>query len=601
MAPDYNWSRVSLFSSLTNRIFVASALLAVVSIAVGIYNVNKAVTTQAERDLRRGLEESRTLIEENRRILVEHFSREARLIADLPRLKAAVELNDPPTVLPVVEEYQQQLEADLFMVTHRSGRVLASLPRGNPTSADGLPGLRRAAEGQDATTFLAQPGGVLQVVSVPIWINPDAPAILGTLSVGFSLDRRAAARFGALTNSDIAFGVGGVIHSSTLPPAGWPALASLLAREGLTERVWLGGSEYIAMTVALPSDVGSPVVARAALTSDAPGAKAIILRSRTERLSFLTPLHTSLLVTALFVVLAATVISYGIARTVTRPLGTITATMREMAATGDLTRRIPLPADPRWEDEDARLLASTFNMMTSSIEQFQREAAQRERLSALGRLSTVVAHEIRNPLMIIKAALRGLRRDDVQNDTVKAAVADIDEEIVRLNRIVTEVLDFAKPIRFELTAVDLNALCTDAVKACGTDADAATVTLALDPALSPIVTDAERLRLVLVNLLTNARHAVAARPDAAGLRDAISLKTGCLDGDRVRLEVRDRGAGISPEDLPRIFDPYFTTRRTGTGLGLAISRNIVEGLKGRISVESRVGEGTSVRIELPAA
>jgi signal transduction histidine kinase len=105
-------------------------------------------------------------------------------------------------------------------------------------------------------------------------------------------------------------------------------------------------------------------------------------------------------------VLAATVLSYGIARTVTRPLGIITATMRDMAATGDLTRRIPIPAAPQWEDEDARLLASTFNTMTDSIARFQREAAQRDRLSALGRLSTVVAHEIRNPLMIIKAALR---------------------------------------------------------------------------------------------------------------------------------------------------------------------------------------------------
>ena len=81
--------------------------------------------------------------------------------------------------------------------------------------------------------------------------------------------------------------------------------------------------------------------------------------------------------------------------------------MREMAATGDLTRRIALPPDARWDDEDARLLATTFNTMTDSIARFQREAAQRERLSSLGRLSTVVAHEIRNPLMIIKTALRG--------------------------------------------------------------------------------------------------------------------------------------------------------------------------------------------------
>ena len=154
-------------------------------------------------------------------------------------------------------------------------------------------------------------------------------------------------------------------------------------------------------------------------------------------------------------VLAATVLSYGIARTVTRPLGVITATMREMAATGDLTRKIPVAATPHWEDEDARLLASTFNTMTDSISRFQREAAQRERLSSLGRLSTVVAHEIRNPLMIIKAALRGLRRDDLAPADVKTAVADIDEEIVRLNRIVSEVLDFAKPIRFDVAPADL--------------------------------------------------------------------------------------------------------------------------------------------------
>ena len=137
--------------------------------------------------------------------------------------------------------------------------------------------------------------------------------------------------------------------------------------------------------------------------------------------------------------------------------------MREMASTGDLTRKIPLSPDGRWEDEDARLLATTFNTMTDSIARFQREASQRERLSSLGRLSTVVAHEIRNPLMIIKAALRALRHEDAgRRPDVERAVEDIDEEIARLNRIVTEVLDFARPIKFELAAVDLNALAADA-------------------------------------------------------------------------------------------------------------------------------------------
>ena len=266
----------------------------------------------------------------------------------------------------------------------------------------------------------------------------------------------------------------------------------------------------------------------------ATAAKAIILRSRSDRLAFLRPLHTSMFVIAGIAVLAATVLSYGIARTVTRPLGVITATMREMAATGDLTRKIPVAATPHWEDEDARLLASTFNTLTDSIARFQREAAQRERLSSLGRLSTVVAHEIRNPLMIIKAALRGLRRDDLAPADVKTAVADIDEEIVRLNRIVTEVLDFARPIRFDLAPADLNALCADAVKACGEDGEPLGAAVRFDRALPAVVTDAERLRLVLVNLLTNARHAVAAREAAADEADGITLTT-------ARMRRRPRG------------------------------------------------------------
>lgn len=589
-----------LFSSLTNRIFVASALLAVVSIAIGIYRVNIAVTAQTDRDLQRGLNEARSLIEENRLIRLEHFTKEARLIADLPRLKAAIEPGDAATARGVVEEYQQQLAADLFMVTDRHGRVLVQLTAGDfPPDGIVLPALPANEPAREASTFVVHQRGILQLVSVPIWINPDDPNILGTLSVGFSLDRRLAARFRLLTNSEIAFGVGDRILASTLPSSGWSVLAPLLHHEGRPERVWLGDDEYLARTIELGLDGTTIGPVKAALRNTEPVVKAIILRSRTERLGFLSALHTSLLVTAGIAVLAATVLSYGVARTVTRPLGTITATMREMAATGDLTRKIPLPANPRWEDEDARLLASTFNTMTESIERFQREAGQRERLSALGRLSTVIAHEIRNPLMIIKTALRGLRKDQVAPSDVNVAVADIEEEIARLNRLVTEVLDFARPIKFELAPADLNALCIDAAEASGADGNPLPVAFSLDRGIPPLVTDAERLRLVLVNVLTNARCAVAARDGQVSPPHAIALATHVAGGTRAVVEVRDRGVGIAPEDLPRIFDPYFTTRRTGTGLGLAISRNIVEGLGGAITVDSRHGAGTTVRIVLP--
>jgi two-component system sensor histidine kinase HydH len=203
--------------------------------------------------------------------------------------------------------------------------------------------------------------------------------------------------------------------------------------------------------------------------------------------------------------------------------------------------------------------------------------------------------------MIIKAALRSLKTPEVTPDDVKAAVSDIDEEVTRLNRIVSEVLDFARPIKFDLTTVDINALCADAAHATASDDEGIRIQLDLEERLPSVTTDGERLRIALVNILSNAQHAAGAAGGQQPGKDAefVRLRTRRQGADRIAIEVRDHGTGIAPDDLPRVFDPYFTTRRTGTGLGLAISRNIVEGLGGVITVSSQKGRGTEVRIELP--
>ena len=589
---------MTLFSSLTNRIFFASALLAVLAIGVAVYRVNVAVTAQAENELQRGLQEAATLLEEYRSTLFAHFARETRLIADLPKLKAALDSNtDPATARPIVEEYQRLIGSDLFVVTNPSGQVIAEagrlqMPRGNAVAEQAI---RQAAQGREAVSLWPVRGAVIQVVSTASVINGQ---VLGTISAGFSLDEEAAAHFKALTNSEIAFAADGRIQASTLPREYDARLAPLSGITGV-RTVKLGDNDYVVMSRALPVETtpGPPPESNGGSALPT----ALILRSRTERLRFLNIVHRELAVTAVLAVFAATLVSYAVARTVTRPLGTITATMREMAGSGDLTRKIALSPSGRWEDEDARLLASTFNTMTDSIARFQRDAAQRERLSSLGRLSTVVAHEIRNPLMIIKTALRSLKQEPSPSPRVQAAMADIDEEVTRLNHIVAEVLDFARPIKFDFASVEVNALCQDAIRAAAADAADIVFDANLQRDLGEIVTDAERLRLALVNVLTNARHAVAAVPAGGGVGVAgrVRLTTRRADPGRVSIEVQDDGVGIAPEDLARIFDPFFTTRKTGTGLGLAITRNIIEGLGGTIIVSSRRGEGTSVRIEIP--
>jgi signal transduction histidine kinase len=571
---------MSMFASLSNRIFFATALLAVLSIGVAVYMVNRAVTQQADRELQRGIAEAATVVEEYERISFEAVGRDARFIADLPVLKAAVDTKDPATLEPIAREYQSQLaNADLFAIADNRGRMLVRLGTSdvpNEALAAAVIPARSNETGRDL--FWPEQHGVLLIKSVPI------SADIGTLILGASLDKRQADRFHSITNSEIAFGMNGVIRAATLPEDTWGALAPVLAHPGVPSRIKLNGEEYQAFPRVLgaASKAGQPT--------------GIVLLSQTERVRFLSQLHTQLAAIAVVAVLAAILLSYAIARTVTRPLGAITSTMREMASSGDLTRRIMVPSDARWQDEDARLLATTFNTMTGSIERFQREATQRERLSSLGRLSTVIAHEIRNPLMIIKAALRTLRKDDAGQ--VARAARDIDEEVTRLNRICAEVLDFARPIKFDLAQTDLNALAEDAVRAARTGDASATVRLDLDPGVPSVTTDAERLRQALLNILGNAIQAVSGA-DLPPNEPLIRLRTARLDGRHVAITVADKGPGITPEDLPRVFDPYFTTRRTGTGIGLAISRNIIEGLGGRITIASDRERGTEVRIELP--
>jgi signal transduction histidine kinase len=498
-----------------------------------------------------------------------------------------VDTNEPTTVQPLAADYREVVRSDLFAVANRSGEVLVAL--GGPAGAIAdRSAVQAALAGRESTTFRAQPDGVLEVVTVPISMErPGTPEVLGALSLGFILNDGLAAQFKRVTAGEVAFAADGTVRASSLPRADDRDLAAVFGRPDI-RTVRLGENEYVALSRPLaPGGERGPV--------------AIVLRSRTERLLFLRTFRAALVVAALLAVIVAIATSYVLARTVTRPLAAITAAMREMTATGDLARKIRLGRS--WDDEDARVLAATFDALTDSIARFQREAALRERLSALGRLSTVIAHEIRNPLMVIKASLRTLARENVSSEERRELAADIDHEVARLNLIVDDVLDFARPVRLEYAPTDVGALCRDAVAATVPRTGGPRCRVAIEPGLKPLSTDAERLRTVLVNILANARDAALAgraRGGTGGGDADIEVRAGAPHPGRVVLEVEDHGVGIDPAELAHVFEPYFTTKRTGSGLGLAIAKNIVDAMGGAISAQSLPGEGTRIRIDLPA-
>jgi signal transduction histidine kinase len=592
-------------SSLSNRIFLACTLLATLSIGFAFSFVNAKATREAENDLRRSLQEAAELADQHRETtLTDTLTRLARLVADLPKLKAATETGDPPTVQPLVLDYRAQMKADLIVVSGRDGQVLGT------SGAEGttVPAVGRPAVGKEYSVFLPHTRGLLQIISVPIQVGVERAEVLGRLTAGFFLDHDRALQFKRVIDSDIAFGVNGQILASSLAPHHHEALRTLLDTRTVTSVV-LDGTDYLAL--ARPMQ-GPPESLVGAAT---PTPVLIVLRSRLEQLRFLNTLRAGLAGALIVAVLLATIVSYAVARTITRPLAAVTGAMADVAATGDLSRRVPVQSRA-WDDEDARLLASAFNSLTESIARFRREESQKERLSSLGRLSTVIAHEIRNPLMIIRASLRTLRREEVPSGEWHEAVADIDGETARLNRIVTEVLDFAKPLRFDLAEASLNDICRASCAATTADEQDVQIALELDPEVPPVVTDAERLRQALVNVLINARAAVQeARVGVHAVSSAggghlpasplspatggVTVRTRHENNGRVTITVEDAGIGIAAEDLTHVFDPYFTTRRAGTGLGLPITKNIIEGLGGTITASSRLGHGTEIRIDLP--
>ena len=571
-------------SSLTNRIFLASTLLAVTALGFTLYFVNARVSAEAEAELRRGVNESATLVERRRQDLKDTFTTLARSIADLPTLKSAVDTGDPPTVQPFADEFRRRMNVDLLLVMGRNGAVLGK----SGAEAVSLTGVKIEPTSKEEIFALAtHTRGLLQVISVPLLIDTGVEELLGRLSVGFFLDDAVASRLRDLTGSEVAFTASGEVLASSLPPATRSGLRAVTGSNGQFN-VTLGGNEYLALAQPMVSS-------RRNQDGTANEPMTLVLRSRTERLRVIRTLRAGLAGTLVVTILLATVLSYLVARTVTRPLAAVTSAMREVAATGDLTRKVSVRSRA-WDDEDARLLATAFNTLTDSIARFQREAAQKDRLTSLGRLSTVIAHEIRNPLMIIRASLASLWSDDIKSSERREALADIDEETKRLNRIVTEVLDFSKPIRFELGEAQVNDICRASSAAAWAGSTAPPVQLDLDPGIPPVVTDAERLRTALINILTNARH--ASEDAAAGTATPVVVSTRC-DSDRIAVTVRDRGNGITAEDMTHIFDPFFTTRRAGTGLGLPIAKNIIDGLGGSLSVESWPENGTEIRIELP--
>lgn len=246
------------------------------------------------------------------------------------------------------------------------------------------------------------------------------------------------------------------------------------------------------------------------------------------------------------------------------------------------------------QDRCLGAVASIQNL--THLKQMERELSQTRTLAALGEMAATVAHEIRNPLGGIGGFARLLQRDLPADDSRRALAERIIEGVGSLNKIVTNLLAYTKPMETQLRDVELLPWLeelaewsrTEALEAGLTDFD---VRLDIEPGARTGKFDPEKLRQVALNLLVNAIQAMSGRGSV------------CLSARRqpglLILGVEDDGKGIPPETINEIFNPFFTTKENGTGLGLAIVRKIVELHGGNLFVESAPGSGSRFDIHLP--
>ncbi len=227
------------------------------------------------------------------------------------------------------------------------------------------------------------------------------------------------------------------------------------------------------------------------------------------------------------------------------------------------------------------------------------ELKEEHRLSALGTMAAGLAHEIRNPLAGIRGAAQFLQgtREGADAEMVRVIVDETD----RLNRIVSQFLDYARQLRIHRARVAPSLLVAATVRALAASAPPGVqVVEEVEPDLPELDVDVDKLRQVLLNLGQNGLHAM---PDGGVLR--LVARRGVLKDPRARgapaveLVVEDSGVGISPEDLDKLFVPFFTTRHDGTGLGLPISQRIVQAHHGELDVRTEVGKGSRFCVRLP--
>jgi signal transduction histidine kinase len=531
--------------------------------------------------------------------------------------------NQPASERRSPRENEVKPFSDLCVIYDRAGSVLTAArlaQTGEISSAASPPFnlpdslLNATLRGRERFGIWRNPDGVWWGVVVPIWAggSPFGPSLLGALALGARLDDAYARRMKELVGSEVAVLFANEVVAASifdlkrgLLAAAIPAAATALSAERPQE-LKIGSENFL--TMSLP------------LFENELAAKVILLRSVDRSIApLLRPVQRTLFIVGLGAFLAALVISLVISRNITQPIARL-VDAAHAAGAGELGQPIQISSR-----DEIGYLARRFEAMRQSLKQqmekltelnaslsernfeleqaleqlrhAQEELVKSEKLAAAGKLTAQLSHEINNPIHNIRSCLETALKKMPEQLAGRQFVQLAHDEILRIGKLVRQMLDFYRFGKTELQAIDLNQAVVEVLDSSQQrfKEHRIAVERQLAAELPAVRASRDQMKQVLLNLILNA---VEAMPAGGKLKVRSWQENGLA-----QIEIQDNGCGIAPENLPKIFDTFFTTKRAvhGVGLGLSVCYNIVHQHGGTIAVESEVGKGSTFTVRLPVA
>ena len=506
------------------------------------------------------------------------------VLSRMSDVRAAFGTGDEATIRDTAKELWDKISREdaIFLVTDPRGRVIASLG-GRPDSplSEDLPVVRDAAANfpRQATGFMMSGGRLYQIAVTPVYVQAGGgPGLLNVLVAGYTVDEDVARSLKEATGgSEFVFVSGGLVLASTLERTAVERIQKTKpAAQGL-ERIDAPGVQYMMLATPLADVQGKAL------------GELRILRSFESARQHIAELRRNIVLIWLLAVLVGLGLTYGLARRILGPVRELDRGAAEVAR-GDYDYRVPVKSD----DELGRL-AQAFNAMCASIQDARRELIRQERISTIGRLSTSIVHDLRNPLAAIYGGAEMLMDGELSPPQVQRLAGNIYRSSRRVQELLQELVDVGRGKSRASEVCRLRDIVEAAYEVYAGTADAQSVTVRIEvPDNIELPLERARMERVFLNLIDNALEAM---PGGGSLQIAAETAD-----KAVVVRVQDSGPGIAPEVRKRLFQPFVSAgKRNGVGLGLALSHQTVLDHGGELWADSEIKTGALFFVKLPLA